>query len=220
LAAYFRIRNWEKFQHYKDRAPPWIKLHRDLLTSRTWVSGDDASRALAVACMLLAAATDNKIPADAAYVRRVAYLNSDPDLAKLADTDFIEFIDENGAALADASNLLAKCTECSPGERREEERREEERREEKSRDARKRATRLPEDWKAEQALLEWARSQRPDLDPSEEQEKFRDYYLSLSGHNGTKLDWTRTFRNWIRNSRGSAKPNGRASHSPEPPRAI
>ena len=123
MTVYFRVRNWDKFQHYKDRAPPWIKLHRDLLTSRTWVSGDDASRALAIACMLLAAATDNKIPADPVYVRRVAYLNADPDFSRLAETDFIEFIDENGNVLADASSALANCTKRSPEERREEERR-------------------------------------------------------------------------------------------------
>ena len=26
-----RILNWEKFQHYKVRRPPWIKLHHSLL---------------------------------------------------------------------------------------------------------------------------------------------------------------------------------------------
>ena len=26
--AEYRIKNWERFQHYKDRKPPWIKLHR------------------------------------------------------------------------------------------------------------------------------------------------------------------------------------------------
>src|SRR5262249_13633306 len=27
---FLRIRNFERFQHYKDRRPPWIKLYRDL----------------------------------------------------------------------------------------------------------------------------------------------------------------------------------------------
>jgi len=26
-----RIKNWEKFQHYKNRRPPWIRIYRDLL---------------------------------------------------------------------------------------------------------------------------------------------------------------------------------------------
>jgi hypothetical protein len=29
--AALRFRSWERFQHYRDRKPPWIKLHRELL---------------------------------------------------------------------------------------------------------------------------------------------------------------------------------------------
>jgi len=32
-----KVKNWEKYQHYKDRNPPWIKLHFELLTSADWV---------------------------------------------------------------------------------------------------------------------------------------------------------------------------------------
>ncbi len=39
---FIRVVNLERFQHYKDRNPPWIKLHRELLSSRTWVTSDDA----------------------------------------------------------------------------------------------------------------------------------------------------------------------------------
>ncbi len=120
MATYLRIREWGEFQHYKDRDPPWIKLHRKLLTSRTWVGSDDASRVLAIALMLLAAGTDNKIPADPAYLKRVAYLNSDPDWMPLVRAGFIDLIDENGDLLADASKPLSKRTKRSPEERREE----------------------------------------------------------------------------------------------------
>lgn len=27
----YRVKNWKKFQHFKDRSPPWIKLYRDIL---------------------------------------------------------------------------------------------------------------------------------------------------------------------------------------------
>jgi len=30
----FKIRNWAKFQHFKDRNPPWIKLHKKILDQR------------------------------------------------------------------------------------------------------------------------------------------------------------------------------------------
>lgn len=123
MTQFLRIVGWEKFQHYKDRAPPWIKLHRTLLQSQTWVELDDASRVLAVACMLLAADTGNRIPASKAYLRRVAYLNGEPDWTPLLRAQFIEIIDEAGNTLADASKTLAVDTKCSSEERREEERR-------------------------------------------------------------------------------------------------
>ena len=39
-----RIKGWEKFQHFKNRRPPWIKLYRELLDDMNWydLSGDDA----------------------------------------------------------------------------------------------------------------------------------------------------------------------------------
>lgn len=104
--TFVRIREWSKYQHYKHRNPPWIKLHRELLTSSSWACADDASRVLAIACMLLAAATGNKIPLEGGYIKRVAYLNSEPDFSFLLSMQFVEFIDENGLMLATASKLL------------------------------------------------------------------------------------------------------------------
>lgn len=117
MATFIRICQWDEFQHYKDRDPPWIKLHRKLLTSETWVTLDDASRVLAVALMLLAAGTDNKIPANPEYLTRVAYLNSAPDWRPLVNVRFIDLIDENGKPLATASTPIATDTECSSEER-------------------------------------------------------------------------------------------------------
>lgn len=109
--TYIRLRNWKRFQHYHDRNPPWIKLHRELLTSETWVTLDDASRTLAISLMLLAAGTENRTSADPLYLRRVAYLNSDPDLAPLVKTQFIDLIDEAGTLIGGASKTLAIGTE-------------------------------------------------------------------------------------------------------------
>ena len=71
--------------------------------------------------------------------------------------------------------------------------------------ARKRATtnargsRLPEDWQPPPDLAVWAQTERPDLDPTVTIEGFRDYWLSQPGQKGRKVDWDRTFRNWVRN---------------------
>lgn len=47
-------KNWQQFQHYKDRCPPWIKLHRDLLNDRAFMLLPVASKALAPLLWLLA----------------------------------------------------------------------------------------------------------------------------------------------------------------------
>jgi hypothetical protein len=49
-----RPKNWLEFQHYKDRSPPWIKLHRKLLDDRAFNSLPLASMALAPFLWLLA----------------------------------------------------------------------------------------------------------------------------------------------------------------------
>ena len=89
---YLRVKNWEQFQHYSKRNPPWIKLHNEILHSRTWVGLDDENKALAVAIMLLASRFNNSIPCDPVYIQRVAYLQKLPDLDKLFEIDFIEEI--------------------------------------------------------------------------------------------------------------------------------
>ena len=47
-------KNWAVFQHYKDRCPPWIKLHRDLLNGRAFMRLPIASKAIAPMLWLLA----------------------------------------------------------------------------------------------------------------------------------------------------------------------
>jgi len=102
----YKIKNWNDFQHYKDRCPPWIKLHHSLLTNEVWVMGNDASRALIIASMLLAARNndnDGTFNGDPEYIKRFAYLNSKPDFKPLIDYGFIELVQ-------DASTALAECT--------------------------------------------------------------------------------------------------------------
>lgn len=65
---------------------------------------------------------------------------------------------------------------------------------------------LPELWS------EFAREKRPDLDPGETWERFRDFWLGKPGKDGTKADWFATWRNWVRNERpGTAAGQGNGS---------
>ena len=119
-SGYYEIIHWGKYQHYKKRRPPWFKLYQDLFSSSAWVDGDDASRALMIASMMLASRTQNKIPARPGYIRKVACLNSDPDFTHLLDTEFVRFVE-------DASNMPASCGQNAIPETEKETEKEEER---------------------------------------------------------------------------------------------
>jgi len=49
-----RIKDWETFQHFKDRRPPWIKLYRDLLDDPDWHFLDPACAKVLVMLWLIA----------------------------------------------------------------------------------------------------------------------------------------------------------------------
>lgn len=94
-----KVRNWEQFQHYKDRNPPWIKLHFALLSSEDWVTLDDASKLLAVVCMLVASRNNGMIPNNPAYLKRVACLDRLPKLKPLIDCGFLEIPQADASAV-------------------------------------------------------------------------------------------------------------------------
>jgi hypothetical protein len=58
-----RIKNWQKFQHYKHRSPPWIKLYRELLDDKQWHDLDGDSAKTLVMLWLIAAENDGYLPA-------------------------------------------------------------------------------------------------------------------------------------------------------------
>lgn len=60
-----------------------------------------------------------------------------------------------------------------------------------------RATRLSEEWKPSDELIEWARIECPRVDVHVETESFVDYWLAKPS-NATKLDWNRTWKSWMR----------------------
>jgi hypothetical protein len=53
------VRNWTRFQHYRNRRPPWIKLHRELLDNFEFIALPFASQALAPRLWLLASESDD-----------------------------------------------------------------------------------------------------------------------------------------------------------------
>ena len=82
-------------------------------------------------------------------------------------------------------------------------RREEKRREEKSKPKSKAvgsatASRLPPDWIPSDVDQHFCATERPDLDCKAVADRFRDHWISKPGADGRKIDWSATWRNWVR----------------------
>ena len=182
-------KNWSHFQHYKDRCPPWIKLHKELLNDRAYMTLPTASKALAPLLWLLASESkDGTFDASIdELVFRLRMPESDikTGLKHLIDKGF--FVDD--------SNVLADRYQDAIPETETE--RESETKTEKSRTA-TRGSRLPANWVPNKELAEWSKAERPDLDLRKVLEEFRDYWTSVAGSKGVKLDWDATWRNWVR----------------------
>jgi len=57
-----KIKNWSKFQHFKDRKPPWVKLYRDVLDDLEWYELDPLSSKVLVMCWLIASEDEGCLP--------------------------------------------------------------------------------------------------------------------------------------------------------------
>ena len=90
---YLSIKNWEQFQHYKDRDPKWIKLHRDVLDDYDLDRLTEIQQIHLVKIWLLAAKLGNKIPNDAKWVERKIGAQSKVDLSALLDVGFLRSYD-------------------------------------------------------------------------------------------------------------------------------
>jgi hypothetical protein len=106
---YLKVKNWEQYQHYKQRNPPWIKLYHSLLDDYNYSCLPDASKLLYVSILLLASRTNNQIPNDLDWIQKKAMLRDTPDLEPLMERGFIT---TNG----DASTMLASCKQNADSE--------------------------------------------------------------------------------------------------------
>lgn len=109
-----RPRNWSSFQHYKNRNPAWIKLHKRLLDDFEFQSLPVASKALAPMLWLLASETvDGAFDAEEsklAFRLRITPREMCNALKPLLDKGLFEL----------ASNALAQCYPLASLEREKE----------------------------------------------------------------------------------------------------
>jgi hypothetical protein len=114
-----RPKNWKKFQHYTDRKPAWIKLHRDLLDDFEYHRLPVASKALAPLLWLLAAEHESAlIDADHAklgFRLRMNEFDVGDAVKPLIDAGFFEVVEPS------ASEVLARPERNGVSERETEE---------------------------------------------------------------------------------------------------
>ena len=101
---FFRVRNFEKFQHYADRRPPWIKLYRDLWDDPRFFSLSDTDRYILIGLFVIASQHDNKVIADQKWLRSQLLTTKPIPLQLFIDTGWMELLEQ------DASNTLAAST--------------------------------------------------------------------------------------------------------------
>lgn len=107
-----RIKNWSRYQHYKDRCPPWIKLATDTFQNYEFSRLQDASKLLAICIWTLAARSkDGTVPNDFEYLKGLGRLGNavKPDhLKELINQGFVEVCSE---VLADCKQNACSETE-------------------------------------------------------------------------------------------------------------
>ena len=88
---YLMICNWGKFQHYKNRNPPWIKLHTSLLEDYEFSQLSVHLQVVLLKLWLVAARTDNRLPDDPAWIgQKLTMPIEQADLATLVAKGWIE----------------------------------------------------------------------------------------------------------------------------------
>lgn len=104
---YFRVRDFEKLQHYKDRGPIWIKLYRHRLEDMDFLLLPDATKAHVVMLELLVAKLGNRLPFDPVFVAGQIGARERVDLQLLLDKGFIELEEPASDGQSDGASKSA-----------------------------------------------------------------------------------------------------------------
>lgn len=95
------VRDYDQFQHYKDRNPPWIKFYATTLDDYKIAKLPDASKAHLFAVWLLASRYNNRFPYDAEFIAKRINATEPVDLEALIKCGFLIEIQDCSNTLAD-----------------------------------------------------------------------------------------------------------------------
>lgn len=87
---FFRVRNFERFQHYHDRRPPWIKLYRDLWDDPRFFELKEHERYILIGIFVLASQHENRVSASQSWLQAKLLTSKPIPLQTLIDTGWIE----------------------------------------------------------------------------------------------------------------------------------
>ena len=85
------VKNWDKWQTFrKDRgAPPWIKLHRNLMSNPEWALLSDSEKGQLVSIWIVAADKSGLIPSNPNIIRKVCLLDETPNINRFIELGFL-----------------------------------------------------------------------------------------------------------------------------------
>lgn len=74
MARLLAVKNWNEFQHYKKRNPPWIKMHRAILDDYAFLGLPDVSKGHLMHLWLFASQNGGMVPYDVPFLERKLFL--------------------------------------------------------------------------------------------------------------------------------------------------
>ena len=87
--GFFSIKNFERYQHYKQRTPPWIKLYNSMLDDPEFVRLGMADRFLYCGLLLVASRLNNRIPHNEMYIQNALQTRETINLSVLFNSGFL-----------------------------------------------------------------------------------------------------------------------------------
>jgi len=90
-----KIKNWSKFQHFKDRKPPWVKLYRDLLDDIEWHELDPKAAKVLVMLWLIASEDEGSIPPNKQLAFRLRMSEKETEVCISKLSHWLEQDDDN-----------------------------------------------------------------------------------------------------------------------------
>lgn len=199
-----KVKDWNKFQHFKDRKPPWIKLYRDILDDLEWHELDPVAAKALVAIWLIASENDGEL----LEMKKLAFR------LRVSEKQAISIVSQlDHWLIQDDINVISDRYQDDSLEIETETYRKEKetKKETEKRERTPRATRLSQDWQPSNSDLDYARQLGwTDKQVRDTAQDFSDYWMAKSGQGATKVDWSATWRRWCRNTAPKADATSRA----------